>query len=887
MFADMVGYTALMQEDERRAKLLRDRQREVLEDRVAKFEGEIIQFYGDGALSGFQSAIQAVECAIAIQVDLREEPEVPVRIGIHLGDVAFDKTGVYGDGVNIASRIESLSVPGGVLVSGKIADEVKNQPGISTEFLAEVALKNVKEAQRVFAVTNEDLAVPAPKEVKGWKRAGGRSGGGGQDWLKWAAVGVVAVGALGYAVLSDRGPTSSEVGGTPAARQSIGILPFRYEGPPGENEYLRGFFPGQLSSLLATGPFLPKDQATIDYRYRELEAEGLGGEELFRRIADQEELSLVISGTAMAEPNGSLNVHITLYDPRQEETADRISQVGSVDDPLEVAIGLAGQVLEEWSGLDPSFLGNVLTESIEASKAFHSANFEFLAGNYGAAAALFEEATGFDSTYALAYYRLSQARLWDWDFENARAPARRAWELSGSLSPVNRDLLQAWLAFLENDPNTADRLYERLWERLRDSPEILTGRGSVLAYYNPLRGRPSEEAVRFFRRVLDLNPHYGEARYHVLDHLARTGEEGEFMRLVRGVNPEGPQALPFQAVQAFAFGTRQDQEDVIRDLDRIGGDPLVFAAGRVAATLHDFPGAERLGLVLSESPDSEGYQNAGLGLLSALAFAQGRWRDADSRLFRLAEREEEWSREMRALFSLFLSILDDESIPGLDLIQLRDSVEAWAPEEGAILPSYFELFGPHAQHHQEFRLYLLGLLSAALDELDEAWEYSSELTDYGIGRPLTAPLTQALSLSVRAHVLRARGETGPALEELGKIDYFPRFEFISVSPFFSQALDRWLRGELLWELGDREAALAWYNTLSDGWGEFLFAGPAHLRQAQIYEELADTVSAINHYDKFLELWGDADPEFEGLLVGAEGALAALGAGNNPPQDPPR
>jgi len=289
---------------------------------------------------------------------------------------------------------------------------------------------------------------------------------------------------------------------------------------------------------------------------------------------------------------------------------------------------------------------------------------------------------------------------------------------------------------------------------------------------------------------------------------------------------------------------------------------------------------------LSVSPESEGYRNAGVGLLSALAFAQGQWRKADRQLSRLAVGEKEWSLEMRTLFSVFLSGFSPSPIPEIDLTRLRDSIADWLPGEGVEIPSYVNLFGPHAQHHPEFRLYLLGLLNACLGEVEGAREHSLELRAYGTSEE-TRDLAQALSLSVDAHAADVRGEKETALRAFESIDYFPRFEFISASPFFSRALDRWLRGELLVELDRPGEALAWYNTLSDGWGEFLFAGPAHLRQAQIYEELADTASAIHHYQEFVRLWSEADPVFGGLLAEAGEALDALGAGSSPSQDPPR
>ncbi len=165
MFADMVGYTALMQEDEGRAKSSRDRNRASLVQRVEEHDGKILQFYGDGALSVFQSAIQAVKAAIAIQDDLRAPPTVPVRIGLHTGDIIHDDEGVFGDGVNLAARVQGLAVPGGVLISEKVFDDVKNQAGIETRSMGSFALKNVKRPMEIWAVTNEGLAVPHPGEM--------------------------------------------------------------------------------------------------------------------------------------------------------------------------------------------------------------------------------------------------------------------------------------------------------------------------------------------------------------------------------------------------------------------------------------------------------------------------------------------------------------------------------------------------------------------------------------------------------------------------------------------------------------------------------------------------------------------------------------------------
>ncbi len=160
LFADMTGYTAMMQEDEAKAKMLRNRQRQTLESLIPAHRGMILQYFGDGTLSIFDSAIDAVRCAIGIQQELQKEPKVKLRIGIHSGDIAYDHQGVYGDCVNLASRIESLSIPGAVLISDKVFDEVKNQNDIVTTPLGKFNLKNVKRPVEVFAIANEGLITP-------------------------------------------------------------------------------------------------------------------------------------------------------------------------------------------------------------------------------------------------------------------------------------------------------------------------------------------------------------------------------------------------------------------------------------------------------------------------------------------------------------------------------------------------------------------------------------------------------------------------------------------------------------------------------------------------------------------------------------------------------
>ena len=156
-----------MQQNEQLANVKRRRLKEVLEASVSGYNGKILQYYGDGALSMFNSAIDGVNCAVEIQQTLQKEPKVDLRIGIHTGDISIENETIYGDGVNLASRIESLAVPGSIFISEKVFDEIRNQENLTAREMGYFELKNVIKPVRIFAIDNEGIIVPARNELKG------------------------------------------------------------------------------------------------------------------------------------------------------------------------------------------------------------------------------------------------------------------------------------------------------------------------------------------------------------------------------------------------------------------------------------------------------------------------------------------------------------------------------------------------------------------------------------------------------------------------------------------------------------------------------------------------------------------------------------------------
>lgn len=160
LFADIVGYTAMMQENEELAVEKVNRFREVVELVAEELNGKIVQYYGDGSLLLFQSSTDAAEFAKLLQEDLYNEPQVPVRIGIHMGDVLVHAGNIFGDVVNIASRIQSLAPAGGVYISEVVYRNIANKKELESVFVKEEKLKNVKDPMRIYQLLTE--GIPAP-----------------------------------------------------------------------------------------------------------------------------------------------------------------------------------------------------------------------------------------------------------------------------------------------------------------------------------------------------------------------------------------------------------------------------------------------------------------------------------------------------------------------------------------------------------------------------------------------------------------------------------------------------------------------------------------------------------------------------------------------------
>src|SRR5689334_15161577 len=167
VFTDIVGYTAMMQKDEQNALAVTRHYISVLKRSAEAFHGKILNDYGDGTLCSFPTATEAIKAAVQIQQQLQQEPKVPLRIGVHVGELFFEENKVMGDSVNVASRIQSLGCASSILFSKEVFDKLKNQPEYRSVSLGKFEFKNVDEPIEIFALANEGLVVPKREQLSG------------------------------------------------------------------------------------------------------------------------------------------------------------------------------------------------------------------------------------------------------------------------------------------------------------------------------------------------------------------------------------------------------------------------------------------------------------------------------------------------------------------------------------------------------------------------------------------------------------------------------------------------------------------------------------------------------------------------------------------------
>lgn len=336
--ADVVGYSALMEQDEAATfERLRTRRTELFEPEIAGHHGRVFKLMGDGLLAEFGSVVDAVECAVALQRGMAArnaavplEERFDVRIGINIGEVIVDGEDRYGEGVNIAARLEQLAPVGGICVSGKVAKEVEKKLAFGFDSAGRQKVKNIEEPIEVYHVR---LHAP-PRRRSLHKR--------GPGWLRWV-FGVPA--AIGAAVLAiwvvSYGPLSISSGGT-SAIPSVAVLPFKDLSADNSLAYLGEGLANDVIAILSRFSDIAVVSRTSSFAYQ-------GKEGDIRQMGKELGVGYVVEGSVRKEGNRvRIIAQLVNANTGDHVWADRFDKAGS--DPWALQDELTGKIVGAMTG---------------------------------------------------------------------------------------------------------------------------------------------------------------------------------------------------------------------------------------------------------------------------------------------------------------------------------------------------------------------------------------------------------------------------------------------------------------------------------------------------------------------------------------------------------
>jgi len=555
MFTDIVGYTALMGNDEQKAFELLNKNREIQKPIIEEFNGRWIKELGDGVMASFITVSDAVNAAIKIQQTCNAEKEFLLRIGIHLGEVVFENDDVFGDGVNIAARIQAAAKPGCIYISESVYNNVSNKKDINTKFVGEENLKNVKELVRIYEVIIEN----------------------------------------NHPVMQLLSNDNSS--GNPIPEKSIAVLPFVNRSSDPEQEYFSDGLSEELLNLLAKITELKVIGRTSSFSFK-------GKKEDLRSIAQKLGVSYILEGSVRKDRN-RIRITAQLIKATDgshlwSETYDR-----DLEDIFKLQDEIAGAVVEE---LKLKLL------SVADQAASHLINTEvynlILQGNYYAekrdevnlakALDFYSQALAIDSLNARSWAAVAKCYVlqadWGWidrneGFKKAEIAAKKAIALDEKQADgyivlgiikmnqfdwdeAETDLMKA----LNLIPGNADLLrligYFYVFLGRFDEAILLTKKSIVLdpiksiTYFNYgyllYCANQPEEAIAAYKKTLELNPQFPRTHYLLAKVYLLQGKP-ELALEEMSKEKENVCKIPGLSLSYHSLGRRKEADETMQD----------------------------------------------------------------------------------------------------------------------------------------------------------------------------------------------------------------------------------------------------------------------------------------------------------------------------------
>jgi adenylate cyclase len=524
--ADVVGYSRLIREDEAGTlAALKVHREQLIEPKVAERKGRIVKLMGDGLLIEFPSAVEAVQCAVEIQhligernADVPEEKRIVYRIGINIGDIVVEDDDIYGDGVNVAARLEGLAEPSGICVARNVFNQVKDKLDLTIEHLGDHEVKNIAELLTVYRVALDDkaAALVTPVVQKAAKQPRRR--------LSIAAAVVVLVLAAGGVIwwqpwAPEFTPVQVEKMAFPLPdKPSIAVLPFANLSGDPEQEYFSDGITNDIITGLSKFSTLFIIASNSTFRYK-------GKPTKVQDVARDLGVRYVLEGSVQ-RAGDVLRINVQLIDATTgqhvwAENYERSAQdlFAVQKEVMQNIIGVIGAVAETGGGFHKAEIERIARKPTDSLEAYDF----FLRGiahmntetkeDALLARQLFEEATELDPRFARAFAENSQNYLdeiWgDWTnsrdetLHKAEMMALRAIELDNS--EPHGYLRLGFVYQFDGRIEEAISMWKKAHALNTNDYNILYGLGYGLAY----TGQP-DTGIPILETAQRVNPYHSE-----------------------------------------------------------------------------------------------------------------------------------------------------------------------------------------------------------------------------------------------------------------------------------------------------------------------------------------------------------------------------------------
>jgi adenylate cyclase len=512
--ADAVGYSRLMQEDEALTIRNLEDSKRLMSELIQQFKGRVVDAPGDNLLAEFSSVVDATECAVKIQQELKTKNEslldnqkMNFRIGVNLGDVVEEADRIYGDGVNIAARLEGLAEPGGICISRTAFDHVKNKLKIGYEYLGEHSVKNISEPVRVYRIL---LEPEAAGKVIGEKKPKSRK------WI-WVASGAISLIILvigifaiwNYYFRPSFEPASVEKMAFPLPEKpSIAVLPFDNMSGDPQQDYFGDGLTEQLISALSKAPYLFVIARNSTFTYK-------GKPVKVQQVAEELGVRYVLEGSVRKHED-RVRITAQLIDALKghhlwSESYDReLKDIFALQDEITMKVVTALRV-KLTAGEQARMFGagtknlKAYLKRLEAIGPYFlfekEANFQ--------AKQLLEEAIALDPEFSDAYSMLGYSHFFDAVYGWSKSPQKsikRAFELAQKALSLDDSLAQPYEMI--SKIYVLQKKYEKAIAEAQQAVELDPGSAWVihnLGWVLRCAGRP-EEGIPLMKKSIRLNP---------------------------------------------------------------------------------------------------------------------------------------------------------------------------------------------------------------------------------------------------------------------------------------------------------------------------------------------------------------------------------------------